>query len=372
MASGCGAFDVSNASIPVHYHHGIDPAWTPRDLRLDWTGLRPYLAFDAGFGAAMSHATATMTGAATAERVQARGAAVQSLYERGLTWVSLVPIPGLACGADIAMRRLPGLGLQSGRVWGNHHRHTRADVASGSDDFSIHMNLSGSSTVAGRGREIALRDGDAVLFRYSETRTVTRPGLVHHRIVRLPRAALAPLVRDIDDAVMRVIPRDTGALNLLASYAGALVDDPAVAAPQVRQLVVAQLCDLVALTLGATRDAAAVAAGRGVRAARLRAIKNDIAAHLTDSDLAPAAVAKRQRISDSYIRKLFESEGTSFSQFVLSRRLARAYRMLTDSRWADRSIASIAFDNGFGDLSYFNRTFKRCYGAPPSGFRALD
>jgi AraC-like DNA-binding protein len=26
---------------------------------------------------------------------------------------------------------------------------------------------------------------------------------------------------------------------------------------------------------------------------------------------------------------------------------------------ADRSIAWIAFESGFGDLSYFNRTFKR-------------
>ena len=88
------------------------------------------------------------------------------------------------------------------------------------------------------------------------------------------------------------------------------------------------------------------------------------------SDLSPAAVARRQRISDSYIRKLFEGEGSSFSEFVLTRRLARAHCMLTDQRWADRSIAWIAFQSGFGDLSYFNRTFKRFYMATPSELRA--
>jgi AraC-like DNA-binding protein len=46
--------------------------------------------------------------------------------------------------------------------------------------------------------------------------------------------------------------------------------------------------------------------------------------------------------------------------------------MLTDRRWADRGIAWIAFESGFGDLSYFNRTFKRCYGARPSDVRASD
>jgi len=208
-----------------------------------------------------------------------------------------------------------------------------------------------------------------VLLTYSESRTVTRPGRVYHRIVRLPRASLAPLVHDIDDAVVRRIPRGTGTLNLLTSYVGALIDDPVIVKPEMRQLIAAQLCDLIAVTLGATRDAAAVAEGRGIRAARLRAIKSDIDAHLAHGDLSPAAVARRQRISDSYIRKLFEGEGTSFSEFVLVRRLVRAHRMLTDRRWADRSIASIAFDSGFGDLSYFNRTFKRFYGAPPSEIR---
>lgn len=43
--------------------------------------------------------------------------------------------------------------------------------------------------------------------------------------------------------------------------------------------------------------------------------------------------------------------------------------MLTDPRWADRSIASIAFDVGFGDPAYFNRTFKRLHGATPSEVR---
>jgi len=137
-----------------------------------------------------------------------------------------------------------------------------------------------------------------------------------------------------------------------------------------RQLLVTQLCDLVAVTLGATQDAAEAAEGRGIRAARLRAIKADIEANLAHGgDLSPSAVARRQHISDSYIRKLFEGENTSFSQFVLSRRLLRAHRLLLDPRRVEQSIASIAFEVGFGDLSYFNRAFKRCYGAAPSEIR---
>jgi AraC-like DNA-binding protein len=311
--------------------------------------------------------------AGDALRVKAHGDAVRALHDQGLTWVTFDPISDLVCDIDFGIRKLPELGLLSGTVRGVRHVHAHRDSGDGNDDFSFHLNVSGLSTVVSRRGETTLRDGDAMLLSYSAGRTINRPGLVDHRVIRLPRASLRPLVHDIDDAVLRPISRGTGMLNLLKGYADALFDDPAVSASDVRQLVVTQLCDLVAVTLGATRDAAAVAEGRGIRVARLRAVKDDIEAHLTDRDLTPVAVARRQRISDSYVRKLFESEGTSFSEFVLTRRLVRAHRMLTNRRWADRSIASIAFDCGFGDLSYFNRTFKRFCGSPPSEIRgAID
>ena len=55
--------------------------------------------------------------------------------------------------------------------------------------------------------------------------------------------------------------------------------------------------------------------------------------------------------------------------FRLDRRLSRAHRFLSEPRLADRKISSVAFDVGFGDLSYFNRVFRRRYGATPSEIR---
>jgi AraC-like DNA-binding protein len=44
--------------------------------------------------------------------------------------------------------------------------------------------------------------------------------------------------------------------------------------------------------------------------------------------------------------------------------------MMTDPRYADHRVSAIAFAAGFGDLSYFNRTFRRRFGATPSDLRA--
>jgi AraC-like DNA-binding protein len=60
------------------------------------------------------------------------------------------------------------------------------------------------------------------------------------------------------------------------------------------------------------------------------------------------------------------------SAFLLDERLKLAHRMLSEVRFVDRAIGSIAYDVGFGDLSYFNRCFRKLYGITPSGVRNGD
>ena len=141
--------------------------------------------------------------------------------------------------------------------------------------------------------------------------------------------------------------------------------------PDVRGLVATHFHDLIAVTLGANRDAAELARGRGVRAARLRAVKNEVLENLARGNLSMDVVAKRQGVTPRYLRMLFADEETSFTEFVLANRLERAHRMLGDPRHAVDAISAIAFACGFGDLSYFNRSFRKRYGATPSDVRAL-
>jgi len=86
-------------------------------------------------------------------------------------------------------------------------------------------------------------------------------------------------------------------------------------------------------------------------------------------ELTIVSVAERHRVTPRYVRKLFEGEGITFSEFVLAQRLARSRRMLADPRHEAETISAIAFACGFGDLSYFNRVFRRQYGATPTAVR---
>lgn len=77
-------------------------------------------------------------------------------------------------------------------------------------------------------------------------------------------------------------------------------------------------------------------------------------------------------ISANYVRKLLQSEGLSFFQYVLGIRLGRAFVILGDPRLSDRTISSIALAVGFVDISYFSRTFRRRFGKTPGDVKNGD
>lgn len=304
----------------------------------------------------------------------ARANAVRDLYERtGLPGKiePLEPLPDRPVRVDIAKLSLPGLGVMSGTLGGlRQAARPRGSALGGGDELLFAVNLRGSSAAAQADQELVLGNGDAMLATRGSTGfTITRPTPVRFMGFRVPRDAIAPLVGRLDDGPIRLVPHGTEMLNLLTTYAGALANGKPPNTPELQRLVVTHIHDLIAAIVGTTRDGRAIAEGRGIRAARLRAVMADITANLADCDLTAAAVARRQRITPRYVHRLFESEGLTFSAFVLGQRLSRAHRMLSDARLAHRNISSLAFDVGFGDLSYFNRAFRRRYDATPSEIR---
>ncbi len=299
---------------------------------------------------------------------QDRMAAWRDLYGRLVLKADLAPLPDHSLHADVTVRMLPGLSITSASMSAFRYERGAEQLADGNDGLVLVMG-SHDAMMVQRGCEVTWRAGDALLVSSADPVAMVCPAPAKILCLHVPRPALAPLVSSVDSSVMQPIARSTEALKLLVSYVGALQDDYALATPQLQHHVASHVHDLIAVALGATRDAAAVADGRGVLAARLRAIKADIIDHLNHGNLTVAAVARRHGVTPRQVQRMFEGDGTTFSQFVLGRRLARAHRLLVNPRYADRPVSAVAFEVGFGDVSYFNRTFRRQYGAPPSDVR---
>jgi AraC-like DNA-binding protein len=297
----------------------------------------------------------------------ARLDACREIYGRTLSRRDIEPLSTELFHTEATLRRMPGLGIVTARRSAAIYRLRREFIDS--DDVVMTVGLTSGYEAEHFDRR-SLRRGEAVVFTTSEPAILAVPTYGDYINVRVPRRVLSPLVADLDAAYGQSIPADNAALRLLTQYIGILEGAEAFATSELRRQAKTHVHDLMALAIGATRDAAELAKARGGRAARLRLIKEDIAAHLDHADLSVATLATRHRIKPRWIQRLFEREGTTFTEYLLAQRLARAYRQLSDPRYADQKISTIAFNVGFGDLSYFNRAFRRRYGAAPSDVRA--
>lgn len=290
-------------------------------------------------------------------------------YGRSLLKVDMEPAPDTPFRCEVMVRSLPGLQLLSGASSAMRITRNRASIADGNDDLILTVNRAGTALASSRGRVIELQSGDAVLMSGGEVTTFQRVDPGSSISMQVPRTILAPLVDNIDDTVMQRIPGHIDALRLLAGYAAPLFTEDALLSPGIRELVAGHVNDLIALTLGTVDRAAEIAHDSGVRAARLQAAKSYIAAHSDEHGLSIQRVAARLGVTVRYLQRLFERDGTTFSAYLLDRRLADAHRMLCEAGFDRFPVGAIAYDAGFGDLSYFNRCFRKLYGLTPRDIR---
>ncbi|HEY4235691.1 MAG TPA: AraC family transcriptional regulator [Lacipirellulaceae bacterium] len=292
----------------------------------------------------------------------------RELCGQELMKVEMDPLGGVPFSCAATLRALPGLAIASITSSPNRLTRTKKLAADGNDDFLFVVPTTGRTVISAHGREVSLGSGDATLLSAADPNVSVIPSQSRFLTLAIPAAVIAPYI-SMDESLTTLIPAATDVLQLLVGYVASLNDEMMLSAPDTRRQFVTHIHDLVALALGAGRDAKAMAEGRGLRAARLRAIKTEIIENLERRELSVDMLAVRHRISDRYIRRLFENEGTTFTEFLLIQRLKRAHALLTDVRYADRTISQIAFDAGFSDLSYFNKSFRRHFGMTPSSAR---
>ena len=237
-------------------------------------------------------------------------------------------------------------------------------AASGNDDLALVVSLKGACLIRRPGGDVLLGEGDASVVAWGEVGADDQGARL---CLRLERRLLGLSARGADEVLGRLIPARTEALGLLVGYARTLASGPLELSPAATRAVAGHMGDLVALIVGA---AGAMAPGCGGAAARLGAVKAHIRARIGAEDLSAESVAAEQGISERHLRRLFEAEDQNFSGYVLGQRLANAHAMLCSRSFASRSISQIAYDVGFGDLSYFNRNFRHRYQATPSDVRA--
>lgn len=296
-----------------------------------------------------------------------RLAAWQEVVSRMLLKVELEPLSNETFQVDATLRLLPTIRFGSALFGPCISRRTSAIAQADNDDVYVVINTEGTMRIQIGATEHTLGEGDACLLCASQVVTLTRPAVGRLTLARMERGPLTRLVSGLDDYVGQVFRDGNEALRLLTIYLRDIDHRQGLTSTDVRGLVIAHIYDILALVLNSSRGEERCS--EGASAERLRRIKKYITDNLGAADLSITEVAAENRISARQVQRLFELEGRTFSEFVLAKRLQGVRAALVDVRQTHRSVSDIALANGFGDVSYFNRAFRRQYGASPSEVR---
>jgi AraC-like DNA-binding protein len=263
-----------------------------------------------------------------------------------------------------------GIGMFRGTLSGVA-RTERGIAADGSEGICVGINLAATPlAVSQDGRETVLEPGRLVLLTHFDAWRWHGAAEASFVTWNAARSRLAALVPDPERLIASPLDPQNEASRHLRRYSEFLLGaESAGADPRLAERIGATLLDLMALSLGAVGDAASLAKLRGLRAARVRQILAEIQAGFADPSFSSGTVAKRLGVSPRYINDLLHETGTSLIERVMELRLQKARAMLSGPRHDRLKVSEIAYACGFNEVSYFNRCFRRRFGASPTQFR---
>lgn len=225
--------------------------------------------------------------------------------------------------------------------------------------------MDGPLLVHHRRRKIDVARSDVIFLPADGHFEITLPEGGRFDCAHLPAYALASMRELLAPLMMRPLASDGLPLQLLTSYAGYLLRQE-YQSEHDAGMMVAHFYDLLPVLAQHAGSTGAPDTPQN----RIASVKAYIERQLADGSFSLTDVADNEGISPRAIQKFFSREGTTFSRYVLGRRLSLAKGHIL-AEGASMPISQIAYNVGFNDLSYFNRTFRSRYGVRPSDLRRL-
>jgi AraC-like DNA-binding protein len=239
----------------------------------------------------------------------------------------------------------------------------------GCDDLVLISASRGMVHVTQGSKAIELSAGQMCLAEMNVVGAVDLTRIGGFTTTRIPRRSLLQVSPSAESKLATVLGHDPSLRSMIDRYF-AICTDLAQDLDVLGQKAAADhLVDLIGLLLGTGSGCEDITGQRGDNP-RLELMKTGILGKLDRQDLTINAIARANGLSDRQAQRLFAQVGTTFSEFVLEQRLLLARRLLLEASKKHRKISDIAFASGFGDLSYFNRTFRKRFGVTPSDTQA--
>lgn len=263
-----------------------------------------------------------------------------------------------------------GLGLSSIRCADfNVVRDPDRSVDASDDSILLFFIKEGRILVNQDKRSAVIGAGDAVAVVADRPYEIQIEGPHEASAIRLPRILLGPPSAP-EPVTVRALGEAGDVGKFLFDFAIRLCDRPGALDAQIIGRLAQSFAALLSTTcdvLSGTDERIPPAAGKR---ATLKRVKAYVDLHVTDMNLTVRTVSDRLGLSERYLSKLFEIEGTTLSRYIWAQRLDRAALALAKSPSRSDPVKAIALMHGFKDLSHFSTAFRKRFQQTPTQYQA--
>ena len=252
--------------------------------------------------------------------------------------------------------------------------HGKTHVAASNDDVDlIHLQLSGVSLNKQNGNETILKPGEFTICDSQTPYSVSFKEAMEMIVLRLPSHLMSKYLKAGQSLYgsQLMTGSHSGTGNLFVNHLLQLWryrQNPWSAA----ELYTVSAASLA--LLGGHLDSIQ-SIGRAAMAIpnsetdQLNSIKLYIEQNLRDHDLTAEQVAGEHNICSRTLRSKFALEGTTFSQYILERRLLTAKTLLANPQFRTLKMIDVALMCGFQSPAHFSNRFNERFGVSPSEYR---
>lgn len=224
----------------------------------------------------------------------------------------------------------------------------------------------GSGTITQDGSESRLSAGDMTVSDTGRPYSLVCGDDTRFSVVMFPKRMLALPGPVIARAAATPLDSASGIGAMVRPYISSLAQQAGDFEPHTLHRLSQNALALVSTLLESHGGSQVVA---GAQETLLHRVLQYVDAHLSEPELSPGMIAAAHFVSVRYLHLLFSDRGTTVSTVIRNRRLERCYDELLNPLRAERSVSSIALDNGFVDPAHFSRTFRAHFGIAPSSLR---
>jgi AraC-like DNA-binding protein len=236
------------------------------------------------------------------------------------------------------------------------------------DVFIVSIQRQGRFQVIQDRRHAELEVGDFVIYDSTRPYTLTYPDGIHQFTLKIPRGQLIAQLPSVESLTATKVSGNRGAGHLLISMIDTLMRDIGQLDPIAFDAVAGSVVSILTAGLR-TLECDSEPAPSTLTAYHLERIKQHVLANLHDPALSVQSTSAALQLSVSSLYRVFESQGTTLSEWIWNQRLDRCRRDFADPLLANQSVIQIAFRWGFSDASHLSRSFKRVFGLSPRDFR---